>query len=232
MTSATTICRLLEDRKGIRLKPEYIESWQRSLPRDLASADREAVLDAAFQDFLGKDIADTSRPTIPSNFGEEDLFTFPPGNLKNGGGVVLQLMDALDITNSAHSLLNNLATVAPVRQVYVQRSNDEIHFPRGMLRLTLSDGVRMVRAIELTTISNLDLKTPYGCKVLCILFSSQRMSDMLTTGYQILVKNCQVRRGLMLLEAGNVQVLGGSVPELYGGNMISELEKRLKLRLG
>lgn len=49
---------------------------------------------------------------------------------------------------------------------------------------------------------------------------------------QMLVKNCQVRRGLMLLEANNVKVLGGAVPELYGGNMISELEKRLKLRLG
>jgi hypothetical protein len=47
-----------------------------------------------------------------------------------------------------------------------------------------------------------------------------------------LIKNCQVKRGMLLLNRSNVKVLGGDVPELYGGNMINELEMRFKQKLG
>lgn len=48
---------------------------------------------------------------------------------------------------------------------------------------------------------------------------------------QLLLKSCQVRRGILLLEPSNVKVLGGQVPSLYGHNMLAELEKRFKKQL-
>lgn len=41
-----------------------------------------------------------------------------------------------------------------------------------------------------------------------------------------------MKRGMLLLNRNNVKVLGGDVPELYGGNMIAELETRFKTKLG
>lgn len=37
---------------------------------------------------------------------------------------------------------------------------------------------------------------------------------------------------MLLLTQNNVKILGGDVPRLYGGNMVAELERRFKLKLG
>ncbi|KAI7867088.1 uncharacterized protein EV154DRAFT_147928 [Mucor mucedo] len=85
-------------------------------------------------------------------------------------------------------------------------------WPRGKLRWTLSDGHLQVQATEFQPIPFLNLTIPFGSKVL--------------------VKSCQVRRGMLMLTPDNVKWLGGGVPELYGGNMTTELQTRLKTRLG
>lgn len=159
---AYTLSKLLEERVGIRLKPGYLETWLSTVAR----GDRETLYIAALDHCLNTNIAETSVPVIPSDFGKETLSTFPTGHLRNGPGIVLQIQDTIDISHSTHSLLNNIASVAPVRQVYVRRNqNEDITFPRGMLRWTLTDGTRTVRAIEYKRFPNLDLKTPFGCKV-------------------------------------------------------------------
>jgi hypothetical protein len=47
----------------------------------------------------------------------------------------------------------------------------------------------------------------------------------------VLIKHCDVRRGMLLLKKDDITVLGGDVPELYGGDMIKELETRFKSKL-
>ncbi|KAG1455276.1 hypothetical protein G6F46_001743 [Rhizopus delemar] len=200
--------RKCKDRNGIRITKEYLESfWNQEQPRPLPDTDE--AYDQLLQDFLHKDIALTSEPVIPENFGQNTIETFPLGHLRHGGGVVLQIQDTVDICYSALSLLNNLTNATPIRQIYGERNNHEqITFPRGMLRWTLTDGKNQIQAMEVETIPDLSLTTPFGCK--------------------ILVKSCQVRRGMLLLVKNSIKVLGGDVLELYGGNMLKELENRFK----
>lgn len=47
----------------------------------------------------------------------------------------------------------------------------------------------------------------------------------------MLIKSCQVRQGILFLDPVNVKVLGGSVLQLYDGNMIAALERRFRIRL-
>ncbi|KAG1000310.1 hypothetical protein G6F26_009196 [Rhizopus arrhizus] len=179
--------RKCKDKNGIRVTKEYLQSfWNQEQPRPLPDTDE--AYDQLLQDFLHKDIALTSEAVIPENFGQNTIETFPLGHLRHGGGVVLQIQDTVDIGYSALSLLNNLTNATPIRQIYVERNIDEqITFPRGMLRWTLTDGKNQIQAMEVETIPDLLLTTPFGCKV-----------------------------------------LGGDVLELYGGNMLKELENRFK----
>ncbi|CDH53001.1 hypothetical protein RO3G_00763 [Lichtheimia corymbifera JMRC:FSU:9682] len=195
--SSYTLLRMLENELGVKAKREYVQSWQQSQAEQFG--DRRRMYEALKLDFLGRDMADTCLPTIPSDFGSDQLNVFPAKN------TVLQIVDTKDLSHSTHSLLNELATVTPVRQVYTRRATDaDINFPRGMLRWTLTDGTHQIVAIEMKRINELQLKTPFGCKV---------------------------RRGILLLEPSNVKVLGGQVPSLYGHNMLAELEKRFKQQL-
>ncbi|OBZ84598.1 RecQ-mediated genome instability protein 1, partial [Choanephora cucurbitarum] len=188
----------------------YLVSWyadqQKPIP-DIEIAYRQIL-----SDVLNKDMSTTSESVIPDDFGQAAVQTFPPGPLQQQG-VVLQIQDTNDITNSTFSLLNSLQNLTTVRQTYVERQvGQEVTFPRGMLRWTLTDGTRQIQAMEMETIPELDLKTPFGCK--------------------LLIKNCQVRRGMLLLYKNSIKVLGGDVPSLYGGDMVAELERRFKAELG
>lgn len=153
-----TLLRMLENELGVKAKREYVESWQQSQAEQFG--DRQRMYEALKHDFLGRDMADTCLPTIPSDFGSDQLNVFPAKN------TVLQIVDTKDMSHSTHSLLNDLATVTPVRQVYTRRATDaDVNFPRGMLRWTLSDGTHQIVAIEMKRINGLQLKTPFGCKV-------------------------------------------------------------------
>jgi hypothetical protein len=154
-----------KERSGIRLRKEYVKSWcdSRSIPiTNIDTAYTEIV-----DDFLNKDMSITSESVIPEQFGQLEVDAFPPNHLRVGGGVVLQIQDVDDISNSTFSLLSNLNNLSTVRQVYVERNaDDEVDFPRGTLRWTLTDGIRQVQAIEAELIPELNLQTPFGTKVI------------------------------------------------------------------
>lgn len=158
--------RKCKDRDGIRITKEYLQTfWSQGQRRP--TPDTEEAYNQLVQDFLNKDIALTSEPVIPENFGQNSIETFPQGHLRHGGGVVLQIQDTIDIRYSTLSLLNNLTNATPVRQIYVERNkDDEVDFQRGMLRWTLSDGKNQIQAMEMETIPELSLTTPFGCKVI------------------------------------------------------------------
>jgi hypothetical protein len=156
-----------KDRAGIRLKKEYLKSWYEK--RTAPIVDTEAAYSELVSDFLNTDISLTSEPVVQEDFGQIPMDTFPMGHLRHGGGVVLQIQDTNDISNSTFSLLNNLTNSTPVRQTYVERSEgEEATFSRGMLRWTLTDGTKQIQAMEMETLPELNIKTPFGCKVYVI----------------------------------------------------------------
>lgn len=156
-----TLIKWCKERSGIRLTKEYVKEWHqaRSSPiSDIESAYKELV-----SDFLNRDITTTSEPVIQKEFGQLSVDTFPLGHLRQGGGVVLQIQDAIDIGISTLTLLKSLNTLRVVRHTY--RENDDTEFPRSMLRWTLTDGHKQIQAMEIERISGIDLKTPFGTKV-------------------------------------------------------------------
>lgn len=79
---------------------------------------------------------------------------------------LLQIVDVVDVGYSLHSLLEAATALAPVRRLYVERSQDEQPiFPRAMLKLTLTDGTQEVQAMEYKLIQVLSMNTPLGLKV-------------------------------------------------------------------
>ncbi|KAL7318061.1 hypothetical protein PS15m_004333 [Mucor circinelloides] len=205
------LLRWCKDRTGIRLKKDYLRTWKAAKSEPIA--DYEAAYTELVADFLKTDISATSEPVIQDEFDQNPVDTFPVGHLREGCGVILQIQDTLDIRHSTFSLLNSLNNATPVRQIYIERNEgDDVNLPRGMLQWVLTDGTKQIHAMEIETIPGLDLKTPFGCK--------------------LLIKGCRVRRGMLMLTRDNVKVLGGDVVELYGGDMIAELEDRFKRKLG
>jgi hypothetical protein len=159
------LLRRCKDRYGIRLKREYVQSWREARSQPITNVD--VAVEQLKNEVLAKDIRLTcAQSVISENFGQADIETFPPDQFKEGQGVVLQIQDVDDVNNSTFSLLNKLNNLSTVRQVYIERDeDDEVDFPRGLLRWTLSDGVRQIQAMEMEKIDGLDLKTPFGCKV-------------------------------------------------------------------
>ncbi|KAG1462945.1 hypothetical protein G6F56_005402 [Rhizopus delemar] len=185
--------RKCKDRTGIRITDEYLGSFWNHTPRP--APDSEEAYNQLVNDFLSKSLDRTSEPVIPTGFGQSERDTFPPGQLRHGGGVVLQIQDTVDIRQSSLSQLNSITNNGPVRQVYALKNQDEITLSRGMLRWTLTDGKHQIQAMEIETIPELSLMTPFGCKE-------------------------------------SVKVLGGQVPELFGGDMVKETIHRLEERVG
>lgn len=109
--------RKCKDRTGVRITKEYLQSFWNN--HSSLVADSEEAYDRLLHDFLHKDLALTSEPVIPENFGSNPVETFPLGHLRHGGGVVLQIQDTTDIRYSTLSLLNNLTNATPVRQVCI-----------------------------------------------------------------------------------------------------------------
>ncbi|CAO3645897.1 unnamed protein product [Mucor hiemalis] len=192
----TILLRWCKQREGIRIKREFLQIWNNQRPSPIT--DMEAAYTELKSNFLSKDLSECAEPVIPEEYGQEAYETFPPSQLRQGGGVVLQIQHTMDLSNSTFSLLNCI-------------ENGD-NFPRGLLQWILTDGTRHIHAMEIETIPGLDLKTPFGCK--------------------LLVQNCKLKRGMLLFTKHNIKVLGGSVPALYGGNMLKELEIRFRAILG
>lgn len=159
------LLRWCKDRCGIRLKKEYLRTWKAARRETITNY--EAAYTDIVADFLKTDISITSEPIIQDDYNRNPIDTFPVGHLREGCGVILQIQDTLDIRHSTFSLLNSLNNATPVRQTYIERTEgDEVNLSRGMLLWVLTDGAKQIYAMELETIPDLDLKTPFGCKVL------------------------------------------------------------------
>ncbi|KAI9285867.1 hypothetical protein BC943DRAFT_34743 [Umbelopsis sp. AD052] len=197
----------LKDRYAIHVEPVYLAS----LVSDKSKSDMATMERQIYDHFLKSNMLSSSLPVIPPNFGHLNDVLFP----SSLNGTILQINSIMDVENSAQSLLNTLTASTPVRQVYHQLPaipNGPVNFPRGTLKLEVTDGYKLITALEFKRIPSLSMNTCLGTK--------------------ILVKNCRVSRGTLMLEPGTCQLLGGDVPSLYHGDMRKDLERRLRIRLG
>ncbi|KAJ2964804.1 hypothetical protein NQZ79_g361 [Umbelopsis isabellina] len=207
MSSHAQLLTSLENRHGVFLHQDFVI---RHLS-DKKMAESANWEEQIYNVFLETDIIQSSIPVIPPDFGQLHDVLFPDSSK----GIVLQINNIIDIENSAQSLLNTITVSNPVRQVYQQaptESNAPVNFPRGTLKLEVTDGYRQITALEVKRIASLSMNVPIGAK--------------------ILIKNCHIAHGTLMIEPGNCQLLGGKVSSSYHGNMRKELERRLRLRLG
>ncbi|KAG2183224.1 hypothetical protein INT43_006228 [Umbelopsis isabellina] len=207
MSSHAQLLTSLENRHGVLLQQDFLNRHF-SDKKLVESANQEEEI---YNAFLDTDIVQSSIPVIPPDFGQLHDVLFPASSK----GIVLQINNIIDIENSAQSLLNTITVSNPVRQVYQQaptESNAPVNFPRGTLKVEVTDGYRQITALEVKRIASLSMNTPIGAK--------------------ILVKNCHIAHGTLMIEPASCQLLGGQVSCLYHGNMRKELERRLRLRLG
>ncbi|KAI7864648.1 hypothetical protein BDF14DRAFT_1151021 [Spinellus fusiger] len=206
----------LEDRAGIRLKPEYFSKWfdtWSSSQGDTIHHNSEVVYKAAYEAFLRQSIEKSSRPVIPSNYADNSTKLFPPLGFERGGGVILQIMDCHDITRPLHSMLTVMTDKSRKPGVinFDENTGYTENSSKRVLRWVLSDGTHQIPALEKKRIAGIDMFTPFGCK--------------------LLISKCDVSLGILFLKPSNTKVLGGCVPRLYKGNMMKELINRFQQRL-
>lgn len=150
----------LENRYAIRLRPEYLSG----MIADIKITGNANVEKLVYDHFLTSDISETSIPVVPDNFAQFHEVLFPSST----NGIVFQINDIIDIANSAQSLLDTMTASIPVRQVYHQPpavATGPVNFQRGTLKLEVTDGYRLLTALELKRIPSLSMNTCLGAKV-------------------------------------------------------------------
>jgi RecQ-mediated genome instability protein 1 len=100
-------------------------------------------------------------------------------------------------------------------------------YPRGKLRLQLSDGQTVLEAFEYRRINELKLTTPSGFKVCHIQhFHETDLIDF----RQMQLKNVRIQRGMAFLEPTTVTLKGGQTEELVKNqefNFVNGLRHRM-----
>jgi hypothetical protein len=129
------------------------------------------------------------------------------------GPLLLEVLDIQDIRHSKQSLLTSLCQDGAHWKEQTRERLDtiergELKVARGMLKLMVTDGTRVVPALEYGQIDALSVFSKRGCK--------------------LYVKQVRVVMGTLLLDGTNTTVLGGCVDELNAGsNMVVRLKEQL-----
>ncbi|WWC71481.1 uncharacterized protein I206_105439 [Kwoniella pini CBS 10737] len=203
--------------------PEVDPVWVQECTRALLEAGQEVTIDTVHTQFLYSDLAQSTLAsrTFPSgDLHEKILFQRP---------TILQMHHISEIGHSAFQIKHTMEQRSEVLsgQSLIRRMEDEVvedeqeqnidqgkvpPYPRSMLKLELSDGRRIIKAMEYKKINNLVLgQTSLGCKVVC--------------------NNVKCLRDTLLLTPQNTQVLESSV-EYLELTQKEEFMKDLNRRMG
>ncbi|KAI9010637.1 hypothetical protein DFJ74DRAFT_314151 [Hyaloraphidium curvatum] len=87
-----------------------------------------------------------------------------------------------------------------------------ISFPRGMLRLTLTDGHQVIEGMEMKRLPDVSMYTPLGSKVA--------------------ITNATLRRGVLELTPNNFAFLGGFIEGMNGPDPLVDIRRKLRAALG
>ncbi|WVF67584.1 hypothetical protein IAT40_002342 [Kwoniella sp. CBS 6097] len=180
--------------------PEVDPTWVTQCVAALAASGTPTTLEELHLQYLHSDLAIS---TLESR-------TFPPGELHNSilfsRPTLLQIHSISEVGNSAFQIQTTMEQRSEVLsgQSRIRRIDDEEDevedgkvppYPRGMLKLEVGDGRRILKAMEYKKIGDLTLgQTSLGCK--------------------LLVQNVRSLREILLLTPENTQVLESSVDHL------------------
>ncbi|KAG9040261.1 hypothetical protein FRB95_000190 [Tulasnella sp. JGI-2019a] len=188
---------------------------------DLRDNQIDEIVGRVENQLLESDLDDSMQPQTGLPINLKDLHNT---RIASGprGAILCQINALTDIGHSAFSLQNvrqtriDRADLAGLVEAGVEdeEENQSIpNYPRGMLRMELSDGSTTLHAMEYRRISALQLGvTPLGCKVL--------------------LKNVLIRRGIAFLEPASVDVFVGSQTEEREAVQDKDFARGLRVRLG
>jgi RecQ-mediated genome instability protein 1 len=184
-----------------RVNPEWLQECLAYIQTDLSipfppHGPLQPVLDALNTQILLSDLVDSMVPGtgLPGNVGVLNDVKLGVG-AGQGGGVLVQIIAITEIGSSAFNLLGVLKAreergvildpdALPNENVDGDDEGPLQKYPRGMLRLELSDGTTRVKAIEYRPIPELELGvTPLGYKVDPLPCSFSLITTLLTTPY-------------------------------------------------
>ncbi|KAJ3089003.1 recQ-mediated genome instability protein 1 [Quaeritorhiza haematococci] len=208
---------------SIRVQPEWLQECIAFIRANYAhhpsQLTDQAMNDFVLAQYLHGDLAMMSPPVLPADIGDPGKFM---GDNRGGHGngwwfgkkMVLQVVDIMEVGESAQSLLNIILDSKPKKKKRQEQEQQQPvpKFPRKMLRLTLSDGFTEVPAMEFRHIPGISLLDPLGMKI-CI-------------------DSAPLRLGVLLLEATNTRILGGDVSAFNEVEPLVRIENKLRHMLG
>jgi len=152
-----------------------------------------------YKNFIHSDLQTSlSEPKLPDN---SVTLTTP----KIDKIYLLQIIDIVEIGLSSQNVLQEVEDLIAERKT---NPSKPINLKKNMLRLTLSDGQRIIYAVENSPIQQFHLEMQLGAKVY--------------------VKNAEAVRGVLLLNSYNIEFLGGYIPNLIKKDILLYLQEKLK----
>ncbi|CAN1797010.1 RecQ-mediated genome instability protein 1 [Linum perenne] len=170
-------------RMGLRLKREWLDSCLRGLDSSVQNLDLKVKAKHCFDKFLISDMNYCGAGVLPPNVCSMHFVDLP-------GPFVLQVDEIVNMS-------------APLKGRY-----EDAHCGlKRCLKLSMTDGVQRVFAIEYKPIDSL--------KVLA------------TAGFKVAICNVHVRRGLLMLVPEVIEILGGVAEELEAArvHLVAEVNK-------
>lgn len=143
-----------------------------------------------YEQWLLLDLREVEISSLPPRLREHKKFVF-------NGTFYVQMLCVVDISKPKHWQLAKIRNANALTNV-IENDKDVVTSKR-MLQMTLTDGVQEVDAMEYRFVSCLNVNLSPGIKI--------RLIGPLT-----------VRRGKIMLEEKNVQILGGEVEEIQVSN--------------
>ncbi|WRT68499.1 uncharacterized protein IL334_005475 [Kwoniella shivajii] len=202
--------------------PEVDPAWVQECVTALIDSGMEATVDQVHTQFLYSDLSSSTLQsrTFPQSNELHNLILFPRPTL-------LQLHSISEIGNSAFQIQTTMEQRSEVLsgQSRIRRMDEEEDddnnperdegkvppYPRGMLKLQVGDGRRIINAMEYKKINDLVLgQTSLGCK--------------------LLVQNVRCLRDTLLLTPENTQVIESSVEHLENlqkDQFLNDLKRRM-----
>lgn len=173
----------------IKLSDFWLESCIQWFRQETSSPyTQKELFTKIYEQWLQLDFRDIDLPQIPPNMKNAKKFILN----KN---LILQMMSCFDISKPKYSQLQKIKNLNALTRGFDEEKENT---PSGkrMLQLTLTDGIQEICAIEYKTVPKLDINLTPGSKI--------RINAPIT-----------VRRGQILLESRNIQILGGEVEEIF-----------------
>jgi RecQ-mediated genome instability protein 1 len=137
---------------------------------------------------------------------------FPPNILSGtsqsryvAGPVICQVLDIEDIGHSRWTQVESIEA----------KERGEMTKGREIVRVVADNDNPAPPAVESKGPFKLLLQDAKGVKIYAIDLSGiAGLNTSMTMGVKLLLRNCDVRRGVVILEPGNVQILGGKIEAL------------------